>query len=251
MRRIFTKAGFENSIASIVFALTVVLCVSLAYADMSDRATLGGANATQVYDWRVDSSGDLIPGSNSTNTIGDATHVVSAVYADDFVMTSGEERSIEFTVGDFIINDGTSVAPITTTTSPGLEVDNKATSLVWADGEVTPAQVTFKVPSDYKSGGAFRVFCDESLSTTPNQVDFNVYVNKDGTVFDTAATDQTPVALAGTAGTPDLVTLSVATDFSAIAAGDVVTFNVWRDDTADGTGDLELYYAEFYYQSER
>ncbi len=242
MRRIF---------ASIVFALTVVLCVSLAYADMSDRATLGGANATQVYDWRVDSSGDLTPGSNSTNTIGDATHVVSAVYADDFVMTSGEERSIEFTVGDFIINDGTSVAPITTTTSPGLEVDNKATSLVWADGEVTPAQVTFKVPSDYKSGGAFRVFCDESSSATPNQVGFSVYVNQEGAAWAASATTQTSVALAGTAGTPDMVTLAVATDFTSLASGDIITLNVWRDDTATGTGDLELYYAEFYYQSER
>jgi hypothetical protein len=113
--------------------------------------------------------------------------------------------------------------------------------------------LTFKIPADYKSGGAFRVVVDESNSTTPNELDFVVYVSQDASTsgWDSAASDQTPVALAGTAGTPDVLALSVQTDFSSLAAGDIVTLSAWRDDTATGTGDLELYYLEFYYTANR
>jgi hypothetical protein len=44
------------------------------------------------------------------------------------------------------------------------------------------------------------------------------------------------------------VTLTPATDFASLVAGQIVTLNMWRDNTANGTGDLEIYYAEFYYQ---
>jgi hypothetical protein len=105
----------------------------------------------------------------------------------------------------------------------------------------------FRVPDDYLSGGQFKLFCDSSNSTTPAQVDFVVYKNRGGTAWDAVALDQTPVALTQTAGTPETVTLTVATDFSALAAGDQVLFSVWRDNASLGTGDLELYDAIFEY----
>jgi hypothetical protein len=106
---------------------------------------------------------------------------------------------------------------------------------------------TFRIPVDYASGGAFRLFCTESDSTTPNQVDFDVYVNSNGVAADAAATGQTPVALAGTTATTSVVTLTPATDFAALAAGYWVTLRIWRDDTAEGTGDLEVKGVDFYY----
>jgi len=138
-------------------------------------------------------------------------------------------------------------AVLTASTAPGLESDDSISNIVWADGETTPVQINFRVPADYASGGAFKVFATESDSTTPNQVDFDVYVNADGTAADASATGQTPVALAGTTSTPDEITLTVATDFASLAAGNWVTLRIWRDDTATGTGDLEVKGAAFYY----
>jgi hypothetical protein len=111
--------------------------------------------------------------------------------------------------------------------------------------------ITFRVPYDYSSGGAFRLICTESDSTTPNQVDFDVYVNRDGRAADSSATDQTPVALAGTTATPDVITLTPATDLTGLAAGDWITVRIWRDDTATGTGDLEVKGVEFFYTATR
>ncbi len=189
-----------------------------------DGVVVGGSFATQVnFTGNVSGSG---AGSIKTIVIG------------------SNERSLQFTPADFLIS---TPLDVTTSTAPGLELDNNLVSIVWADGETTAVQVTFRVPQDYTSGGAFRVFADGSDSSTANQVDFLVYVNSDGGIWDAAATGQTPVALAVAAGTPELVTLTPTTDFDSLAAGEIVTFAVWRDNAAAGTGDLEIYYGEFFY----
>lgn len=159
-------------------------------------------------------------------------------------LTHSRERSFGLPLFGFVSTDG---VILTNATAPGLEIDDLVPAIVWADGETTPVTITFRVPSDYLSGGAFRVMATESDSTTPNQVDFLVYVNKDGQASDAAATDQTPVALAGTTSTPDVVTLTPATDFASLAAGDWVTLRIWRDNVAAGTGDLEVKGVEFFY----
>lgn len=159
-------------------------------------------------------------------------------------LTYARERSFTLPLFGFVSNDG---AVLTSSTAPGLEIDDLIPNIVWADGETTPVMITFRIPSDYSSGGAFRVIATESNSTTPNQVDFDVYINKDGVAADASATGQTPVALAGTTSTPDVVTLTPATDQASFAAGAWVTFRIWRDDTATGTGDLEVKGVEFFY----
>lgn len=135
---------------------------------------------------------------------------------------------------------GSATAPLTSSTTPGMELDDAMLSIVWADNETSPIQVTFRVPADYLSTGRFKLFCTESGTSTPNQVDFDVYVNTDGTASDSSATGQTPVALAGTSSTPDEITLTPATDFDSLAAGSWVTLRLWRDNVATGTNDLEL-----------
>jgi len=168
------------------------------------------------------------------------------VYADS--LFSDSDSFVDLPLASFQINDGTGINTITASTAPGFELDNKLNSIVWADNEVTPISVTFKVPHDYFKDGEFRILADESNSTTPNKIDFQVYVNRDGQTWDTAATDQTPVALAGTAGTPDVVQLKPVTDFNGLRPNDYVTFQMWRDNVAIGNGDLEAYHVRFYYK---
>jgi len=162
-------------------------------------------------------------------------------------LSNSRERSIPLPLMGFLSD--TDASPLSTSSNPGLEIDDLIPNIVWADGETTPVVTTFRVPSDYSSGGAFRLLCTESDSTTPNQVDFDVYVNRSGSALDAAATGQTPVAL-GTGSytaTPVVVTLTPATDFASLAAGDWVTLRIWRDNAAAGTGDLEVKGVEFYY----
>lgn len=172
----------------------------------------------------------------------------SFLYAQDSAF-SENEGILNLPLTSFYSSDGSAtILPITQSTAPGLEVDNTLPSLVWADAEVTPVSTTFRVPKDYYKGGEFRVLCDSSNTTTKNQVDFNVYVNQDGAAWDSSATNQTPVAMTETAGTPEVVALRPATDFNALQPNQYVTLNVWRDNTATGTGDLEIYNIQFYYK---
>ena len=53
---------------------------SLAYADFGDYATLGGKDDSGEYHWRVNSSGNIIPGTTAQNSIGDSSHKVKDMY---------------------------------------------------------------------------------------------------------------------------------------------------------------------------
>jgi hypothetical protein len=193
----------------------------------------------------------------STITVGtDDLYVKGTLEVDGiFYADGGMSAAVNYIplplTGFTFVDSDSRMKPVNWDTAPGLESDDSIQALVWADSETTPAQITFRVPSDYSSGGAFTVFATESDSTTPNQVDFDVYLNKDATVADASATGQTPVALAGTTSTGDDVALSVATDFASLAAGHIVTLRIWRDNANDGTGDLEVKNVVFYYTPTR
>lgn len=163
------------------------------------------------------------------------------------------QKTLLFTPQMFI--DATTGETIDAGEAPGLSIDNLLVDLDWADGETDKAQVTFRVPYDYLTGGYFRAWADESTSfpaagtsASYAAIDFEVLINADTTAFDAALTNQTPVALAGNAGSPEELTLTVVTDFASLAAGQLVTLNIWRENTLyTGTPNLEIYYVEFVY----
>lgn len=62
-------------------ALFLSLCIP-AFADFGDEATIGGQDlTTQTYRWRVDSSGNLIPGKTASYDIGSSSLLVDAITA--------------------------------------------------------------------------------------------------------------------------------------------------------------------------
>lgn len=137
---------------------------------------------------------------------------------------------------------------ITTSTTPGWEEDDAATSLVWADGEATSAVQTFIVPPDYKGNGRFIAMCTASAVGTASKLDFDVYINKAGVAADSSATNQDPVSLtAGNTSSPTYVELTPATDFDSLTGNDAVTLRLARDDQSAGTADLELKSVIFLY----
>jgi hypothetical protein len=159
------------------------------------------------------------------------------------------ERSFSLPLTGFVNAHDASPLVVTTTGLPGLQIDDSIPNIVWAKDEyASPVSITFKVPTDYSSGGAFRLICTESSSfTTPNRVDFDVYVYRIASGLLSTTANQTPVALTGTTEVPVLVTLTPGTNFNALAGGDWVTLRIWRDGTIDAQGDLEVKGVEFFY----
>jgi hypothetical protein len=73
------------------------------FADIGDEATLGGRDSSGNYRWRVDSSGNLIPGDDNTYNLGSSTYTVKNVYLDGILdlTAAGYKPPIEiFTTGD-------------------------------------------------------------------------------------------------------------------------------------------------------
>ena len=52
-----------------------------AFADMTDKATLGGQDSSNNYSWRVDSNHNFIPGTTNQNNIGSASNQVNNIYS--------------------------------------------------------------------------------------------------------------------------------------------------------------------------
>lgn len=236
------KKWFVISGVLALMALVAIPALSVYYdGRFTNLLLLGG------MDVKDQTSALGTPGTASQRLYGVSGVLYSKNSSGTASVLGGTKKYIQLPLNTFIQESGgdgstvgTDPVPLTASTKPGLEIDDNMVSVVWADGETTPIQVTFRVPSDYVSSGRFKVLATESGTSTANQVDFDVYVNSDGVPSDSAATGQTPVALAGTSSTPDEVTLTPATDFASLTAGKWVTLRLWRDDVATGTNDLEV-----------
>ena len=213
-----------------------------------------------LQDWYTaidDSTDTFIIGTGSTVGLGPAITVATdsdvTIGSDLTVLgrvaaTSTTTRSLHFDIGDFMIVaplTGAAALEVTTTTAPGIALNNELPSIVWTNTEATPVSVTFRVPDNYLAGGAFRSTMDHSVATSPT-VDYRVLINDSGTAWDTTATNQTAAAL-GSAGSPSTVAMSVTTDFGSIQAASLVTVEVWPGLANSAIGDLELYFLDFVY----
>lgn len=244
----------------LLLTILLSLCVALPGA-FALTGSIGGQNSDGTNHWNVEDDGDIVPGNDGNVDIGASGTEVDNIYVESLIL-GGETRTdwngtneIEFTPSDFSLL-GTE---LTASTVPALTSANSTTAIVWADDTHIQAQTSFIVPSDYVSGGAFTLMCDSDTltATTPSQVAFGVFVNSDATNWDAASTEQTAVTLTENAGSAETVTLAVATDFSALAGGDLVTFCIWRSDASDGGGvtdgadNLEVYGGKFSYTGSR
>ncbi len=188
--------------------------------------------------------------SGATVTVTEINKLAGATGSLLTTTSTGEEKiplPIGAFIGSYVTGYTAAAFVLTAATDPGIGVAALIPGIYWADNSISPVAITFRVPANYSSGGAFRLICTETDSTTPNQVDFDVWVNKSGTAFDSTATGQTPVALTKDTTTPSVVTLTPATDFAALVAGDWVTLRMWRDNVATGTGTLYVHGVDFFY----
>lgn len=175
----------------------------------------------------------------------------NVTFTDSTVNGLTVERAINFPINAVFFEN--TAAPLSTSTTPGLEVSSSMAAVVWSDGETSRVGVQFMIPGDYYSGGAFRLFCTQGsmTTTTPEKVDFHVLLNSNGAAADSTVTAYSAVSLVGT--TPEVVILTPSTDQSSFAADKQVTLYLWRDDStgsvavATGTADLRIHGIQFYY----
>ncbi len=159
---------------------------------------------------------------------------------------------------------GTVIYDMADATQPGYETNNGAQSINWGDGTTSYAVITFRVPADYSSGGAFRVVVDQDgdpATESDCEIEFQV---KSHTVTGAVAwsTVDYPIDHVGTRvelglevhGSPTVITLTPTG--ATFAAGNLVTFMMWRSNQsletsthANATADMELFYAEFFYSA--
>lgn len=216
----------------LLLALVCLVCVGASWTGVGSLRLTPNSSDTYTID--------------SRNTSGTTTFSVTpaGVAALTGITGAAVATTKSLPLLSFLEENGT---VLSASSVPNIATNDAIPSLEWADGETAKVMQTFTVPPDYASTPTFRAFATESNSATPNEIDFQVYVNTDGTASDSSATNQTPVALAGTTSTPDEVTLTVATDFASLSAGDRVTLFLWRDNTAIGTGNLEIKAVDFRY----
>jgi len=132
-------------------------------------------------------------------------------------------------------------------TAPDIGDDDNIPSITWDDsGETGAIQQTFRLPSTWVSGTALTFYALISSDTDAGaavKLDWQIWVNTDGTVFDAGAIAQTVVSAAADAS-PDtkneVLTLTLdATGIAALTAGDWITLDLFNA-TTHASANLEL-----------
>jgi len=121
---------------------------------------------------------------------------------------------------------------------------------------ISPIQVMFKVPENYRTGGQFVLTAHQySIRTTqttgaPVKVGYQVFKTTPTNYMSESAYTYKPVAV-GTAGyllSPTEVTLAITG--TSLSAGEWVTFQYWRIRDLAVADDLRVLAARFYYNPE-
>ena len=135
----------------------LLLAISFhAFADSTDKATLGGMSTTNgIYDWRVDSNGNFIPGTTAQNNIGSASNQVAAAYIVT-ITGSGVATLTNLTVTNAaVLNGGINWDAIKTNTGKGIN---------WTDAFISTSGVNWEsvrmlsTPGNNSSGTNWQAF---------------------------------------------------------------------------------------------
>jgi len=204
-------------------------------------------NVTKLY---VDNIYGLAPGSTGPTLNGVTVSGTGVITATNVADVSRED---DIPLTSFHYNDATDASPAWIEL-PLSNIDS-IPAFVWASPAATHIQTTFRVPSIYVSGMAFRALTSRSTTATASvqEVAWCLWVNTDGANFQTASIPQSTVAQSTAnygGASNEVITLTPnATAVSAIAAGTWVTLEIWRqhDGVPRDNGNLELKGISKYY----
>lgn len=110
--------GMEKFFGLLILMVGLFSLSSCAFADMTDKAALGGQDSSNNYSWRIDLNNNLIPGTTAQNNIGDSTHYVNSIYAVSLNVSGVIVNSGAVTNSSTVQNNG-AVTNASTVTGPG------------------------------------------------------------------------------------------------------------------------------------
>lgn len=215
----------------LIAAIVGVPLVFAAYSDFSVIRLTATVDDSYLINARNSSSSTVFSVDTSGNVVGTSKRYMSLPLAAAFIDGTG-----------VIGNDGT--------TAPGIAEHDNVPAIVYASsGETTAIQYTFRLPDDYSNGLVFKMLISAGEASGANHsIDWSLWENVDGTVFDAAAMAQTAVTSDETALNTknDVLTFTAnATALAAYAAGDWVTvdfFNAGTSDTTTEIKGIDVYY---------
>jgi len=229
------RAGVLTCIAALMIA-TVLFVASPHAAGVFNR----GTHLINAF-WRMDANSEIefISGSTLDLQSGATLNMDGTLDLASATVTLANSRTIDLNIVNGYI-DGTGIIGADGTTAPGIAEIDGIPAIVFADDEVTPVQWTFRLPDDYSTALSFRVLASESSDTTNSEIDFAIWSNSDAAVFDAAKVDQTAVALADSAATNEVVTLTVdSTGLAQCTAGYWITLELFNTTTGDGSLEIK------------
>jgi hypothetical protein len=137
------------------------------------------------------------------------------------------------------------------TSAPGIATTDNVPAIVWADDETSAIEYTFRIPPGMEGSRLkFRGFASTDVATTPPTIDWDLFVNFDGTAFDAAAYGADPVTLTNISTTANetFILEPDATAQAGLLEGGWVTIRLWN--TTTGSGTLELKGLEYYFDKD-
>ena len=203
--------------------------------------------AMAEYEWCPwkDSTG-ILGKPNRSWRIGDVdTMVVNTAFTATELVGAGSitnpTREIYLPMSGWALDGGNDIDE---NTAPDIGDDDNIPSITWdSSGETGAIQQTFRLPSTYVSG--LTLYCLISSDTdadTTSKLDWRIWVNGNGVVFDATAIEQAVVAAVTGAlnTTHQVLTLTLdATGEAAVSAGVFVTVDLFNA-TTHASANLEL-----------
>ena len=127
------------------------------------------------------------------------------------------------------------------------------------DSGISPVQVVFQVPADYRSGAVFKFVAEQDATargtyttTAAVRIGYQMFITTPTSYWDDSAITHDPVQV-GTVGyllSPTTVTLAVSSSEAAFEAGKWITFQYWRVRDESVVDDLRVLRAAFQYEKQ-
>lgn len=227
--------------ASVVFGSSTSLGpVSVDQVEVSDTYIFQGKNSSGTQKIVIDTSGNIdsegtIDAAAGNFTVDSSGYITAAAGAYPV-------RQLPLHIENFTVS-GASVGLQNDDPYPRLAHDTWLTSLAWEQGNATPADINFIIPSDFYSSfttagatnATFTLFgFSEGDENTAAAFDYWVTLNRSGQATATSYNIRTTAFTQKTATTPESITLSIPDNLDTPAAGDLITLRITRN--ADDPG---------------
>lgn len=229
------------------FTLYAVILVPMAYAAATSFSGLVIEDSNSTRYFEINSSGQIIEAANET-PVGRIDLPLTSFYqasGGEIVARPLDNLAYADSVPSLLFDSANDTLP------PALVWHNvhpkTSTSSEYLQHVASPARLMFRVPDNYRSGGAFKLLVDVDKATT---LDFmwEQKVNTSASALDTSWGTNKIVQTTYANTNPQEITLTISGE--TLAAGSWIDWKFWRRSDASATNRARVYGVAFSYNTE-